>query len=322
MTVRTRWSRCPSAVAAYVDVPGPVERNVIGRQLTCKLQFDFDGFTVNLFPVVRVAQDHDRQLSLQFLDPTGPHLPQLRYILNSYIAGDFVSLGSMMGYTGPTQLKTSETPKGGRIGRFLKRVMTLTASAALIGAAGLAIVERYTQSFEPRPVFISRDGSDMRATSAGQIAFLNPEAKAGEVVFSIAANSGDVLNVMLPCNCEVNVTDGIYEGATVLASDPILTFFPSTVEVRVQTQMSIEGIAKAMGGEEVYLDLSDGRSVLVDVMLNSASNAAAARGDLYLPVVLVPGEGALTADDIGTPARVRLKRPLFDSSFLGQRESS
>ncbi len=39
----------------------------------------------------------------------------------------------------------------------------------------------------------------MKATTAGQISFLNPNAKKGEVAFSINANTGDVLNFQLPC---------------------------------------------------------------------------------------------------------------------------
>ncbi|MEM9640117.1 MAG: hypothetical protein AAGA19_01350 [Pseudomonadota bacterium] len=310
-----------SAVAAYVEVPGPVDPSILGRQLPVRLQFDFDGFTINLFPVARIAQSRENQLILQFLDPTGPHLPQLRYILNSYIAGDFISLGAMLGYSGPTRPKNPPVEDGRRFGRFVKRTLTLALSLSLIGVAALAIHQRYTQSYEPRPVFIMRDGHDMRATSAGQLTFLNPQARAGDVVFTIAANSGDVLNVTLPCDCEVNVSDGVYEGATVLPSDPILSFFPSNIDVRVQTQMSIEGIAKAMGGEDVFLDFEDGRSVAVEVMLNSASNAAAARGDLYLPVVLLAVEDELGAEDIGKPARVRLTRSLLDGSFMGQKES-
>src|SRR5690606_12040516 len=136
----------------------------------------------------------------------------------------------------------------------------MALSGVLILAALAAIHQRYTTSYEPRPVFITRQGNDMRATSPGQITFLNTEAKAGEVLYSISANSGDTLNFMLPCPCEVALSDGIYLGATVLPSDPILTIFDTNVQVRVQTQMSIEGLTKAVNGEQVFLDMSDGRA--------------------------------------------------------------
>ncbi len=49
------------------------------------------------------------EMTLQFADPAGEHLPQLRHIINSYIAGDVMSLRGLLAYTGPTKPKA---PKG------------------------------------------------------------------------------------------------------------------------------------------------------------------------------------------------------------------
>ncbi len=146
--------------------------------------------------------------------------------------------------------------------------------------------------------------------------YLNPAAKAGEVVFSINSNTGDVLNFQLPCDCQVLVTEGIAEGTTVLPIDVILTFFDSNVAVRVDTLMSVEGLARAMDGDRAYLDVNDGRSIPVTVVPNSATTAASERGDLFLPVMLVAEPGALTPDDIGKSARLRLMRDWFRGSLL------
>jgi mannuronan synthase len=151
----------------------------------------------------------------------------------------------------------------------------------------------------------------MRATTAGQIAYLNPAAKKGEVVFTINANTGDVLNFQLPCDCEVAVTDGIFEGATVLPFDVILSIFDATLGVRVQTQISIEGLAKVMNGAGATLDVNDGQSIPVRVETTSATTAAALRGDPAVPVRLVPAAGALTPQDIGKAARLRLSSSWF-----------
>ena len=306
-----------SVAAAYVKAPGELDPKFEGSKHVVKLQFDFEGFTITLFPEVKIAQGkNDDEIALQFMNPTGPHLPQLRYIINSFIAGDFVSMRSMLAYTGPTAPKDKVNNDTTKKSRKLKSFGVAIVSALLIAGAGAVLHNRLTTSTEARPVFITRSGSEMRATTAGQVAFLNPDAKSGEVVYSIAANSGDVLNFKLPCDCQVSVTQGIFEGATVLPIDSILTFFGSTVEVRVQTQMSIEGLAKAMNGEKVFLDLEGSKSVPVEVVVTGATNAAAQRGDPYLPVTLVAEQGALTGEDIGKPARVRLKRPLFVSSLI------
>ncbi|WP_226781747.1 hypothetical protein [Oceaniglobus trochenteri] len=302
-----------SLTAAYLSVPLGRGYLRVGDRQVAKLEFNFEGFTIDLFPEVRVAQVSEDEAVVQFTDPTGAHLPQLRYILNSFIAGDFVSLGAMLSYTGPAKPKITKSDLGAsEVGaRSIRRIGAVVLSVLLIVLAAGSIWQRYTTSYEPRPVFIARSGDEMRATSAGQITVFNPAAKAGEVVYAISANTGDTLNFMLPCDCEIAFEDGIFEGATVLPSDPILTIFDDSAAVRVQTQMSVEGLTKAMNGERVYLDLSDGRTVPVQVVQTSATNAAAQRGDLYMPVVLLAEEGALSVGDVGKPARVRLARSLF-----------
>ncbi len=305
-----------SVTAAYVAINGPIDPAWVNYKEVIKLQFDFDGFSVTLFPEAVVAGSRkDGEMTLQFMDPAGAHLPQLRYIINSFIAGDFVSMGGLLSYSGPTKPRAAkageaEPPSKLKIRSLAVGVMSLS----IIFAVTTILYNRATQSVEARPVFIERVGKEMRATTSGQISYLNPDAKAGEVVFSINSNAGDVLNFQLPCDCEVAVTEGIYEGATVLPIDVILSFFDSSVGVRVQTQMSIEGLSKAMSGQRAYLDINDGRTVPVRVVVTSATNAAAARGDLFVPVLLEPPEGVLTSEDIGKAAQLRFSRSLFGGS--------
>ena len=305
-----------SVTAAYVAIAGALDPAWKGHKEFVKIQFDFQGFSVSIFPEVMVAGSrNDGEMTLQFLDPAGAHLPQLRYIINSYIAGDFVSMGGLMAYSGPTQPKiikgTESTNSKFRMRSIAVAVMSLT----LIAAAANVMLNRYTQSYESRPVFVERLGNEMKATAAGQVAFLNPKAKAGEVVFSINSNTGDVLSFQLPCDCEVAVTNGIFVGATVLPFDSILSFFSSNTQASVETQMSIEGLAKAMSGDAAYLDMDDGRTIQVTVVPTSATNAAALRGDLFVPVDLVPAKGLLGPEDIGKSARLRVSKSLFGGSF-------
>ncbi len=310
-----------SVTAAFIKAPGPFDASLTGQKFVTKMAFDFDGFTVNLYPEAVVAGTREAgEIALQFLDPTGPHLPQLRYILNSYIAGDFVSMGAMMSYTGPTKPKTKRAAADEDPNRRLKSLAVAALSAVLILIAANVLITRYTQSYEPRPVFVERAGTEMRATSPGQIAFLNPNARQGDVVFSINSNSGDVLNFQLPCDCQVVLNENIVEGATVLPSDPVLTFFDETVGIRVKTQMSVEGLGRAMDGERVYLDMANGRSVPVQVVVTQATNASAVAGELYVPVDLVSQSGELTTADIGQSARVRLAKPILGGLLLDLKE--
>lgn len=296
-----------SLAAAYVKISGPFDPRWTNHRAPVALKFDFENFSVQVNANVIVAGSRGPgEMTLQFADPLGPHLPQLRHILNSYIAGDLVTLGSFLAYTGPTKPKAAKADESTPLSLRIRGYATAAASAlAILAAVGL-MYQRATSSTEIRPVFVERDGRPMRATTAGQISYLNPQAKKGEVVFSINSNTGDVLNFQLPCDCEVSVTDGMFEGATVLPVDVILSIFNEKVGVRVNTQISIEGLTKVMDGAAAYLDLDDGRTIPVQVVSTSATTVAADQGELFVPVDIVPPEGVLTTEDIGKTARLRL----------------
>jgi alginate biosynthesis protein Alg44 len=312
-----------SVAAAYVAIKGVLDPAWKDHREVVTLQFDFDGFSITLFPEIVVpGARRDGEMTLQFMDPAGAHLPQLRYIINSYLAGDFVTMNGLLSYTGPVKPKSGKGSEASPSRLRIRSIAVGFLSLSLIFATVSFLFNRATQTIEPRPVFIERIGQDMRATSAGQVSYLNPNATAGEVVFSINSNSGDVLNFQLPCDCEVEVTEGIFEGATVLPIDVILSLFDSNAGVRVQTQMSIEGLGKAMNGERTYLDISDGRTIPVEVRVTTATYAAAERGDLFVPVSLVHQESDLSVEDIGKSAQLRLIRPLISGSFLVRNEES
>jgi hypothetical protein len=67
-----------SVTAAYVIIGGALDPAWKGHREVCKLQFDFQGFSVTLFPDMIVAGSRrDGEMTLQFMDPAGDHLPQL-----------------------------------------------------------------------------------------------------------------------------------------------------------------------------------------------------------------------------------------------------
>ncbi len=301
-----------SLTHAYVRVPVTPDDSMLGTKHLAHIQFVFDGFQIDLTPEVLIARGRDHtEVALEFADPTGPHLPQLRYVINSFIAGDFVTLGSFLSYTGPVTPKSPKAKAGEAKRSYLKSAGVIAVSLLLIAVALNIVTQRYIHAYEPRPVFIAQAGQEMRSTSPGQITYLNTEAGMGEVIYSISANSGDILNFSLPCDCSVTLAAGVYEGATVLPSDPVLTFHQKgETRVQVEAMLSVEGLSRAVNGENVAIVLSDGRVVPVTVVQSSATNAAAQKGDIYLPVSLEAPQGVLTAADIGKPARVRLTRTL------------
>jgi mannuronan synthase len=86
-----------SLVAAYVS--GLIDPQAINAVRIVRLVFQFDGFSVALVAEARVREGTEGSgtAELAFVHPTGAHLPQLRHILNAFIAGDLMGLGQTLG---------------------------------------------------------------------------------------------------------------------------------------------------------------------------------------------------------------------------------
>ncbi len=301
-----------SVAAAYVTIEQPFESEWIGRKEIVQLVFQFKGFAITLYPEMVVTGSRGpNEMTLQFKDPLGDHLPQLRYILNTFIAGDFVTMNGMLGFSGPVKPKNVKIDDAANPKRRIRSIAVGVMSGLLILIAANILISRAIQQYEPRPVFITRSGSQMTATAAGQVAFLNPDAKKGDVVFSINTNAGDVLSFKMPCDCEVAIYEGIMEGSTVLPIDIILSLFESNSSLQIKTRMSIEGLSRVLGGDRAYMELTDGRIIPAQIKVTAATNTAALRGDPFVPVILVPKEGTLSIEDIGKSARLRLSKTFF-----------
>ena len=85
-----------------------------------------------------------------------------------------------MSYTGPTR------PKGAKgdadtapVSQRVRSIAVAVISLGLILSAANFMFTRAPQTYELRPVLIERQGSEMRATTAGQLAFLNPQGRRG-----------------------------------------------------------------------------------------------------------------------------------------------
>ncbi len=278
-----------------------------GAQIA-RLQIHFDGFDLSLQPEVAVSETHaDGAMTLYFTNPTGAHLPQLRYVLNNTISGDVTTLNGLLCYTGPTSARAPKAPAPpATMSQRVRSMAVMAVSGLLMLAAAVALYSRYTTGVEMHPVFVERGGQQMRASAAGQVAYLNPEAGEGDVIFTVNANTGDVLNFMLPCDCEFAISPEISEGSTVLPSDLMLTIFGINSDIRAKTMLSVEGLARVMEGDRVILDMSDGRSIPVEVSITQATSTAAMSGALFVPVQLKTPDGVLSAEDVGKSGRLRI----------------
>uniref|UniRef100_A0A2A3JYQ9 Uncharacterized protein n=1 Tax=Alloyangia mangrovi TaxID=1779329 RepID=A0A2A3JYQ9_9RHOB len=252
--IGTRQLRGESLSLTRAHAGGLMPRSSEERVTPMTLRFDLEGFSVSLYLDARITADpsEDGRVVLHFTDPTGAHLPPLRYLLNSYIAGDVVSVGGMLGYTGPVSFKSKPAavvqPALHRVAGLGRRglVMGLTAALAIV-AAGI-VHERLVYAYEPRPVILTEGGQTMRATAAGQLSYVDPDAQFGEVVYSILANSGDLLSVKMPCDCRIAPLEAFASGATVLPGTPLLDLLQSEGTLTASTEITFEGSARALAG--------------------------------------------------------------------------
>ena len=295
-----------------MNVFAPSDLHLVpGTKHVASVQFEFQNFSVTIYPEVVVVGEKNGDLVLSFADPTGDHVAHLRFVLNSFIAGDFVTLGSVMAYSGPTKPKEAKAETQQNWKERVRSMFVAFLSAMLAFAAIYAFYVRFTTGYEMHPVVIERAGQPMQATTAGQIAYLDTTAGQGEVLFSINSNTGDILNFRMPCDCEIILTDGIREGVTVLPTDVVASILAPGTGLEVETLMSVEGFSRAMRGDRVFLDLTDGRSIPVHIAAKNTSNAAAISGEVFIPVRLMADDGLLSDADIGKYGQLRLRTAFF-----------
>lgn len=302
-----------------IEVALPKGTMNAGSKELATLSFPFEDFAITLTAQVTATdRGDDTTTVLLFSEPTGAHLAQLRYVLNSFIAGDIVTLKGLMAYTGPTQPKAPKAAAAAEGRDRLRSIGVALLSLLIAFVAGSVVFSRYTTAYEMHPVFIDRAGLTMQATVAGQVTYINPEAPVGEVAYTIAATTGDVLSFQMPKDGQVALASEVFEGATVLPSDLILTIFEDNASLRLRTLISIEGLTRALQGDPAMIELNDGRSMPVSIKVRDTTRAAALRGDLFVPVDLAVKGGSLGPSDTSKSARLRLSKTLQGMIGLGQ----
>ncbi|MBU2981408.1 hypothetical protein KO498_06230 [Lentibacter algarum] len=304
---------------AEMEVVAPKDKIVAGSKDIATLIFSFGDFTVNLTAeVIATDRGGDDTCVLLFAEPTGPHMGQLRFIINSFIAGDIVTLKGLMSYTGPTQPSAPKARVERTLRDRLRSIGMAVASLIIAFAAGTVVFSRYTSTYEMHPVFIDRAGLAMQATVAGQVTYVDPDAAVGEVAYSIASTTGDVLSFQMPQEGEVAIASNIYEGSTVLPSDLILTIFNDSSALRLRTLISIEGLTRTLTGDIAAIEMADGRKMAVEIVVNDTTRAAALRGDIFVPVDLTVTDYELGPSEVNKSARLRLSKTLRGLFGLGQ----
>lgn len=291
-----------SLVAAHVS--GLLDPAVLNTTRIVRLAFQFDGFAVTLVvdAMVRDLAPGSGEAELVFVQPTGPHLPQLRHILNAYIAGDLVGLGQTIAVAGtaaPKDPKGASEPQRGRVAGVA--AITLL-SLALATVAGTLAYQRMFITLLPAFGTVVSSAEVMRATTTGQIVLLDPLAGAGDVAIAIRAASGDVQSLLLPCDCRFS-SNGLREGSTVLIGEPVLSLSDADDHWLVAAEIPAAVLFEMGPTDRIELTFPDGATAFATP--EPFALAGLAPGELSRSVLLRP-DTPLDPDRAGAPVRIRI----------------
>lgn len=299
-----------SLVAAYIT--GLMDPAMLNTTRITRLMFQFDGFAVTLVleALVQEGADGSGAAELIFTKPTGPHLAQLRHIMNAFIAGDLVGLGQTIGVAGTAAPKNTKEPTVPESRFSPRRVVGGLAvgalSLALIAVAGTLAYQRLFVTLVPTLGTVVSTGEVLRATTTGQIVFLDLTAAKGEVGVAIQSASGDVHSLTMPCDCAVS-SNGLREGSTILMGEPVLQLMSDTDQFLVAATIPAEMMFDLVSSNQIELTYPGGAVALAEVAPSGAAQTARlAQTDPQL--VLLRPDVALEASQVGAPVQVRILR--------------
>ena len=163
-----------SLVAAYAG--GWHGGDMSGDRVIARFSFQFEGYSVVLPIEVRAELESASGgvYKLVFLNPTGPHLPHLRYLMNAYLAGDLVQINELLRVPPEARQKSVAAPPPRKSFRERMRRM---AGAGMVAALtlGLIALTLYTIHYH---IFVHRVPGLATVTPAG-LPLTAPEAASG-----------------------------------------------------------------------------------------------------------------------------------------------
>jgi mannuronan synthase len=267
------------------EIGGLVDPALAGQDRLIHLLFAFDGFHIalSLEGVVHAFDRDAGRATVVFRDPMGPHLPQLRHILNSYIAGDLVTLGQTLGVAAASpKAQGAKSASPAAKGSFLHRVWGTAVmgglTVALVAAVSGIVFGRIYATPVAAPAQVRIDGTTLDSVAAGQIDYINPAAQMGEVAFSLRATSGQMMSITMPCDC-VATSAGPGVGATVLPGAPVLQLAAADAGLILTGTVPREQVFALASADHVVVRFADGARVTAQVDAASLGQGISATAD-------------------------------------------
>jgi hypothetical protein len=294
-----------SLVAA--EITGLMDPALDGATRLMRFMFPFKGFSVTL-EVLGQVQSLDRgngHATVTFVDPAAEHLPQLRHLINSYIAGDLVALGEVIGVApsipSPANRAAATSGNGLTFRRALGSAGLALATLALVAAVGTLAYNRIFTRPLAAPGLAVQDGMTLTATASGQVDYVNLAAVKGEVAFTIRATSGEMLSIAMPCDCTATALAASV-GATVTAGEPMLNVHAADAPMVITATVPAADVLTLAFADHVSAQFGDGSTI------NAAVDSASLRADATaagLSVRLIPTT-PLSADQSGQLAKLTI----------------
>jgi hypothetical protein len=295
---------------------GLVSPQLEGELRLVTLVFPFAGFNVTL-PIeasLHTASSASGKLAMRFTNPAGPHLPQLRHLLNSYISGDITDVGSVLSTSaGAPRSNGKGKPSSSRsMGQLLsglaKGLLITAASVALFGFVGSKVYERAFVTHAQGVSLISKSSTVLRAVNSGQLDFVDPDAAQGQVAYAIRTVTGDLVSVAMPCSCAA-LPGGLSTGATVLAGDTVMNVAAQDAATEITTQVSMPAYRALVNGTAADVELASGIVIPATLKAGTVLPPEDQTSDT-VQIVLLP-QTQIDPALIGTPVSVRVATASF-----------
>jgi mannuronan synthase len=297
-----------SLVSATVS--GLAGAEMDGAERIAVIRFGFGIYSISVPVAARINRTHapTGAFRLDFAEPAGEHLPILRYLLNSYVAGDIVSLNGIVSLrekavSGGGALPAAKKTTSQRLAFTGRLLATGLASAALLAVAANLAYQRFLTSDVTQLAVISQGGEAMRAIASGQLGYLNPSAAKGEVVYAIRAASGDTLNVVMPCDCKA-VAANVLEGSTVLSGETVVELLRAGAAPSVLATVDSAQAKRLLAGDSAELRFAGGAIQLARLKLGQDAIQALPGSDRLRAVFAMDGpvpDGGLVSVRIVDP---------------------
>ncbi|WP_296038684.1 hypothetical protein [uncultured Agrobacterium sp.] len=294
---------------AAAKITGLVAPGLTQGTRLAMFRFDFGTFLFSLpiAVIIDKANADTGEIDLTYAEPAGPHMPQLRYLLNAWLAGDVINLHdilqakSRLPRMGGNQ--QSHAPSRRLAARFMGVAISVVASALLVFGASWLIAARLYQHDVEGPSMAVWTGPLLRATTSGQLSFFAQNPSNAQPLYTIESASGASVTTVLPCDCAVREQYAT-QGATVLAGEPIAQLNSPDGGLVVEALLTPSDLNALSDTATIVMTAADGTVHRVNLNNVKTKNAGADPSSAMLATIK-PG-AALAPSNANKPVRVTI----------------